>query len=244
MGIDIKNNLEVVRTRIAKAALSVGRLPGTIRLVAAGKGVGAERLKEAISYGVDTIGENRVQEALDKIDKIDKLDKMVESGTGMPPHISWHFIGKLQRNKVRDTAGRFDLIHSLDSRPLAEEINKWAEKRGLIQNVLLEVNVGEEETKGGVMPERALGLIKEVSLYKNISVRGLMTVPPFSSDPEGSRIFFRKLSELAKDITKEGIDRIFMEELSMGMSDDFEVAVQEGATIVRIGRAIFGSRKG
>ncbi|HLF86576.1 MAG TPA: YggS family pyridoxal phosphate-dependent enzyme [Nitrospiria bacterium] len=241
MGIDIKNNLELVRARISKAALSVGRRPGAIRLVAAGKGVGAERLKEAISYGVDTIGENRVQEA---IGKIDKLDKMVETGTGLPPHISWHFIGKLQRNKVRDTAGRFDLIHSLDSRPLAEEINKWAEKRGLIQKVLLEVNVGEEETKGGVMPEKALGLIKEASLYMNISVRGLMTVPPVSPDPEGSRIFFRKLSELAKDITKEGIDRIFMEELSMGMSDDFEVAVQEGATMVRIGRAIFGPRRG
>jgi pyridoxal phosphate enzyme (YggS family) len=169
---------------------------------------------------------------------------MVENGTGLPPRISWHFIGKLQRNKVRDAAGRFDLIHSLDSRPLAEEINKWAEKRGLIQKVLLEVNVGGEETKGGIMPERALGLIKEASLYKNISVRGLMTVPPFSSDPEGSRIFFRKLSELAKEITKEGIDRISMEELSMGMSDDFEVAVEEGATMVRIGRAIFGPRRG
>ncbi|MEK6577360.1 MAG: YggS family pyridoxal phosphate-dependent enzyme [Nitrospirota bacterium] len=241
MGIDIKNNLELVRARISKAALSVGRRPGAIRLVAAGKGVGAERLKEAIRYGVDIIGENRVQEALDKIDEIDKIR---EAGTELPPHISWHFIGKLQRNKVRDAAGRFDLIHSLDSRPLAEEINKWAERRGLIQKVLLEVNVGEEETKGGIMPERALGLIKEASLYKNISVRGLMTVPPFSSDPEGSRIFFRKLSELAKEITKEGIDRILMEELSMGMSDDFEVAVEEGATMVRIGRAIFGPRRG
>ncbi|MBI5746557.1 MAG: YggS family pyridoxal phosphate-dependent enzyme [Nitrospirae bacterium] len=239
--MDIMNNLEVVRTRIAKAALSVGRRPGAIRLVAAGKGVTAERLKEAISFGVDIIGENRVQEA---ICKIDKLGKMVETGTGLPPQISWHFIGKLQRNKVRDAAGRFDLIHSLDSRPLAEEINKWAEKRGLIQKVLLEVNVGEEETKGGIMPERALGLIKEASLYKHISVRGLMTVPPVSSDPEGSRIFFRKLSELAKEITKEGIDRILMEELSMGMSDDFEVAVEEGATMVRIGRAIFGPRRG
>lgn len=235
------NNLEVVRTRIAKAALSAGRRPGAIRLVAAGKGVTAERLKEAIRYGVDIIGENRVQEALYKIEKI---GKMVETGTGLPPHISWHFIGKLQRNKVRDAAGRFDLIHSLDSRPLAEEINKWAEKKGLIQKVLLEVNVGREETKGGIMPERALGLIKEASLYKNISVRGLMTVPPFSSDPEGSRFFFRKLSELAKEITKEGIDRISMEELSMGMSDDFEVAVEEGATMVRIGRAIFGPRRG
>lgn len=235
------NNLEVVRTRIAKAALSVGRRPGAIRLVAAGKGVTAERLNEAIRYGVDIIGENRVQEALDKIDKVDKIR---ETGTGLPHQISWHFIGKLQRNKVRDAAGKFDLIHSLDSRPLAEEINKWAEKRGLIQKVLLEVNVGGEETKGGIMPEKALGLIKEVSLYKHISVRGLMIVPPVSSDPEGSRIFFRKLSELAKDITKEGIDRISMEELSMGMSDDFEVAVEEGATMVRIGRAIFGLRRG
>lgn len=238
------NNLEVVRTRIAKAALSVGRRPGAVRLVAAGKGVTAERLNEAIRCGIDIIGENRVQEAIDKIDEIDKIYKIRESGTGLPPSISWHFIGKLQRNKVRDVAGKFDLIHSLDSRPLAEEINKWAEKRGLIQKVLLEVNVGEEETKGGIMPERALGLIKEASLYKNISVRGLMTVPPFSSDPEGSRIFFRKLSELAKEITKEGIDRILMEELSMGMSDDFEVAVEEGATMVRIGRAIFGPRRG
>ncbi len=238
------NNLEVVRTRIAKAALSVGRRPGAIRLVAAGKGVTAERLNEAIRYGVDIIGENRVQEAINKIDKIDKLYKIRETGTGLPPHISWHFIGKLQRNKVRDAAGRFDLIHSLDSMPLAEEINKWAEKRGLIQKVLLEVNVGGEDTKGGIMPERALGLIKETSLYKHISVRGLMTVPPVSSDPEGSRIFFRKLSELAKYIAKEGIDRIYMEELSMGMSDDFEVAVEEGATMVRVGRAIFGPRRG
>lgn len=234
MDLEVRNNLEVVRTRIAKAAKRAGRLPETVRLIAAGKGVTAERLKEAIECGIDIIGENRVQEALEKIDKIREIETKV----------SWHMIGRLQRNKVRDVVGRFDLIHSLDSRPLAEEIDKWAGRRGLIQKVFLEVNIGSEETKGGVMPDRALDLIKEVSLYNNISLKGLMTVPPWSEDPEGSRRFFRILKELAKDIAKEGIDRVSMEELSMGMSDDFEIAVEEGATFVRIGRAIFGPRRG
>lgn len=231
MDLNIKNNLELVRARIVKAAERAGHLPDTVRLVAAGKGVDPDRLSEAIRYGVGIIGENRVQEALIKIKEI-----------GMA--VSWHMIGRLQRNKVRDVIGRFDLIHSLDSRPLAEEIDKWAGRIGIVQKVLIEVNAGEEETKGGILPDKTLDLIKEIALNRNISIRGLMTIPPMSKDPEGSRRFFHMLRELAADIVKEGIDGVIMEELSMGMSDDFEIAVEEGSTLVRIGRAIFGPRGG
>lgn len=235
MDLDIKNNLELVKARISKAAERAGRLPETVRLVAAGKGVTTDRLREAIHYGIDIIGENRVQEALIKIKEI---------GMNVPSNISWHMIGRLQRNKVKDVVGRFDLIHSVDSKPLAGEIDKWAGRINVIQKVLLEVNVGGEETKSGIFPDRTLGLIKEIAVYKNILIRGLMTIPPITKDPEGSRRFFRILGELAKDITKEGIERVMMGELSMGMSDDFEIAVEEGATFVRIGRAIFGPRRG
>lgn len=228
---DIKNNLELVMTRIADAAKRSGRLPDTIRLVAAGKGVTPDRLKEAIRCGVKIIGENRVQEGLIKIREI-----------GMT--VSWHLIGRLQRNKVKDVVGRFDLVHSVDSKALAEEIDKWAGRIGVAQKVLIEVNAGKEETKGGVVPDKVLNLIKDIALNRNISIRGLMTIPPLSEDPEESRRYFRMLSELAKEISKEGVDGVYMEELSMGMSDDFEVAVEEGSTFARIGRAIFGPRRG
>ena len=235
MDLDIKSNLENIRARIARAAEKAGRLPESVRLVAAGKGVTPERLKEAINFGIEIIGENRVQEA---------LTKMKETGLDSTRSISWHMIGRLQRNKVRDVVGRFELIHSVDSCPLAEEINKWAGKSGISQKVLLEVNVGGEGTKCGIPPDMVLDLTKKMAGYKNISIMGLMTIPPVSIDPELSRGFFRLLKQMAGAIDKEGIDRVKMAELSMGMSDDFEVAVEEGATFVRIGRAIFGPRRG
>jgi len=227
----ITENLNTVRERMAQAARRAGRNPEDVVLIAASKGVDVERLNEGLSAGIRMLGESKVQEAMPKLQALGNKAE-------------WHFIGHLQSNKVKYVVGAFTLIHSVDSIELSEEINSRAEKMGMIQNVLLEVNVSGEKGKFGVMPDKVNTITKAFSGLKHISLRGFMTVPPYSDDPEDARPYFRMLRELRDNAMHTGICTDDCRELSMGMSGDFEVAIEEGATMVRIGTAIFGVRKG
>lgn len=226
----IPQNVLSVRDTIWRAAIRGGRDPDTIRLIAATKSVTVERMREAVSAGVAHLGENRLQEALPKIGAL----------KGLP--ITWHFIGRLQRRKVKDVLGRFTLIHSVDTVALAQEIDRRAGQAGIKQPVLVEVNLGGEVSKGGVLLRDLDRLIQEMDGMPNLSVQGLMTIPPFAGEAEAARPFFRQLRELASRLSHMNLRAIHMKELSMGMSTDYEVAVEEGATFVRVGTAIFGSR--
>lgn len=237
----IAENIKAVREKIEGAAKRVGRDPIEIKLVAVSKTVDAERIMEAVISGITILGENRVQEAKEKISNFKNNPPMPpfakRGGVGLK--IEWHMVGHLQTNKAKTAVQLFDLIHSVDSIRLAEEINREAEKTGKKQRVLIEVNLGGEETKYGIAPEETTGLVKEISKLKNISIEGLMTMPPFSEEPEDSRRYFRDLKDLSKELE---IEDVKLKELSMGMSNDFEVAIEEGATMVRVGTAIFGRR--
>ncbi len=224
-------NISQVFKRISRSAMRVGREPQDIMLVAVTKTVPPERVMEAIEAGLRIFGENRVQEARQKIPEIMKITPDLK--------ISWHMIGPLQRNKVKYAVRLFDIIHSVDSLDLAQEIDKEAKKVKKIQDVLIEVKLSHEETKHGIKPERLFELLEKCSALKNINVRGLMTIPPYSINPEDARPYFRKLRELLEEANSR---KFALKELSMGMSGDFEVAIEEGATIVRIGTAIFGER--
>ncbi|MDD5711755.1 MAG: YggS family pyridoxal phosphate-dependent enzyme [Smithellaceae bacterium] len=228
MPVSVKDNIAQVRTKIATAAARAGRRPGDVKLMAVTKTVDDKRLREAMEVGVNLIGENYVQEAQRKIERIGKT-------------VPWHMIGRLQTNKAKYAAGLFDMVESVDRLELARELGRRAAAKGRVMEVLIEINSGEE-TKGGVNPEDTLTLIREIAAIDNIAVRGLMTMAPWSDDPETSRPYFRALRELRDRIAEEQIMGVRMDELSMGMTDDYEVAVEEGATIVRIGRAIFGAR--
>ncbi len=225
----IRDNLASVTKRIAGAAIRAGRNPEDVLLIAASKGVEANRLKEGLSAGIRVLGESKVQEAMPKLLALRK-------------QAEWHFIGHLQSNKVKYVVGEFTLIHSVDSIALSMEINSRAEKRALIQNVLLEVNVSGEKGKFGVMPDKVSAITNAFSGLRHLSLRGFMTVPPYSDDPEDSRPYFRMLREMRDNARQTGRLSNDFGELSMGMSGDFEVAIEEGATMVRIGTAIFGSR--
>ncbi|MBM4340577.1 MAG: YggS family pyridoxal phosphate-dependent enzyme [Deltaproteobacteria bacterium] len=223
----IKENLLRVMERIDKAARRAGRNPAEVKLVAVSKTVETDRIKEAIEAGVTILGENYVQEAQKKIEEI---------GHG----VSWHFIGHLQSNKVKYAIRLFDMIHSIDSIPLAEELNRRAEKESRRMNVMVEVNLSGEASKFGTEEEKAFDIARQVSNFQNLSLIGLMTMPPYFDDPELSRPYFIQLRALKERMVKEDIP---VKELSMGMSNDFEVAIEEGATHVRVGTAIFGARK-
>jgi pyridoxal phosphate enzyme (YggS family) len=227
--MSIAENLKTVRDRITSAAKRAGREPSSIQLVVVTKTVGVDRIREAVAAGAKTLGENRVQEAREKIVELGRV-------------AHWHLIGALQTNKAKYAVKLFDLIHSVDNLALAREIDKQALKIGKVQDILIEVNIAGEESKSGVVFKDALSLVHEAETLKNISIKGLMTMPPFSDIPEDSRPYFKKLRELAEEIAKENIPGVSMKELSMGMSGDFEVAVEEGATMVRVGTAIFGER--
>jgi pyridoxal phosphate enzyme (YggS family) len=224
-------NILRIRERIAEAALRKGRRPSDVRLMAVTKTVDDERVAEAIAAGADIIGENYVQEGRRKIEKLGKT-------------VEWHMIGHLQTNKAKYAVTLFDLIHSVDRMELAQELSRRAALAGTVTPVLIEVNTGGEDTKSGIPPARALELARNAASLPNLSVRGLMTMPPWFDDPEEARPFFRSLRELRDRIEGEQIAGVRMRELSMGMTQDFEVAVEEGSTIVRIGRAIFGERPG
>ncbi|OHE20550.1 MAG: YggS family pyridoxal phosphate enzyme, partial [Syntrophobacterales bacterium GWF2_56_9] len=206
-----------------------GRPASSVRLMAVTKTVDDDRILAAIRAGVEIIGENYVQEAKRKIEK-------------MGNESEWHMIGHLQTNKAKYAVRLFDMIHSVDRLELAAELDRRARADGRVMKVLIEVNVSGEETKSGVPLATARDLVRAVALLENISIRGLMTMPPWFDDPEEARPFFRALRELRDQITGEGIPQVEMRELSMGMTGDYAVAIEEGATVVRIGRGIFGER--
>ena len=224
----IGQNIALVRQRIAEACKRVGRNPQNVRLVAVSKTFGAEKIQEALDSGLGDFGENYVQELREKIALF--RDRQVR----------WHFIGHLQSNKVRYIIDSIHLIHSLDSVKLASEIQKRA---GNAVEALIEVHTTEEATKTGVRPEEVVELVKTISKFDRIRIRGLMTMGPFSDDPNDSRPSFHTLADIKRSVEAEGIDGVSMDHLSMGMTHDFEVAIEEGATLVRIGTAIFGERK-
>ena len=226
----LKENLQKVEEKIAASCACSGRRREDVTLIAVSKTKPVETLKEAYDLGVRVFGENKVQELADKYE-------------ALPKDIHWHMIGHLQRNKVKYIIDKVDLIHSVDSVRLAETIDKEAKKHNLTANILIEVNVAEEESKFGVRTEDTEELIRKTALLPNVCIRGLMTIAPYVEDPEENRPVFRTLGKLAVDIKKKNIDNVSMDVLSMGMTGDYEVAVEEGATMVRVGTGIFGERK-
>jgi PLP dependent protein len=227
----ISHRLKRIREKIAEAALRSGKNPEAIKIVGVTKTVSPESVEQAIKAGLKDLGGNYIQETLQTIQFLAPYD------------ISWHFIGRLQSNKAKQAVLHFDLIHSTDSEKLAVEIDRQAGLNGKIQHVLIQVKTGQEDTKSGIAPKDAPELVRRISRLENISVRGLMTIPPFFDSPERVRPFFRAMNDLKKRIEDMGTMHVSMETLSMGMTGDFEVAVEEGATLVRIGTAIFGERR-
>lgn len=225
----IKENLEAVEQRVRAACKRAGRSRDEVTLIAVSKTKPVSLIREAMACGQVDFGENKVQELCKKLEEIREP-------------LRWHLIGHLQRNKVKYVVDKACLIHSVDSERLAQEIQKEAAKRDLVCPVLVEVNVGGEETKSGVSPQEALPLVRSIAALPNVKVKGLMTVAPPVEKPEDARIYFKELRELADTIRKEAIPGVEMKELSMGMTGDFEAAIEEGATMVRVGTAIFGAR--
>jgi len=229
----IQQRYDAVMDRIQRAASTCGRSPEAVRLVAVSKTQPAERVLDAIRAGMRVFGENYVQEARAKIDRVS--DETV----------SWHFIGHLQTNKAKYAVPIFDLIHSVDSLKLAREIDKQARKTGKKQKILIQVNLSGELSKSGIDPQHAdvEDLVSHIALLQNVSLCGLMTMPPFFDDPQKARPYFRQLRLLGERIRKQATPGVSMDELSMGMTGDFEAAIEEGATLVRVGTAIFGDRQ-
>ena len=225
----LEENLKKVQENIRIACEKAGRDPSEVTLIAVSKTKPVETLKEAYDLGVRVFGENKVQE----------LDKKIDA---LPEDISWHMIGHLQRNKVKYIAGRVELIHSVDSFRLAEEINIHAKKQGIVIPILIEVNVAGEESKFGVSVEDTEELIRQIAELDGISIRGLMTIAPYVVDSEENRTIFNKMLKLSVDIIQKNIDNVSMDILSMGMTGDYMVAIEEGATMVRVGTGIFGER--
>lgn len=236
MSTTLFENIGIIQKEINNSALKSGRSPEDITLIAITKTVSAEEIKQAIDLGVKIFGENRVQEAKEKITILKEhfLDKDISK------KIEWHLVGHLQKNKVKFAVELFDVIHSVDSVELAEEMDKHAKKINKKQKVLVQVKLGTEETKHGILKENLLQLIQEIARMENLDLSGLMTIPPFFDDPEMARPFFRNLRELKDEINAKGFG---LKELSMGMTNDFKTAIEEGATMVRIGTGIFGQRQ-
>lgn len=226
----IAENLQQVRSNIVRACQAVGRDPEEVTLVAVSKTKPAELLQEAYDAGARVFGENKVQEIMDKCGKL-------------PDDIQWHMIGHLQRNKVKYIVDKAAMIHSVDSVRLAETIEQEASKHHVRVPVLIEVNVAEEESKFGVKMDEVLPLILQICEFPHLEIKGLMTIAPYVENPENNREIFRQLKKLSVDIAAKNINNITMSVLSMGMTGDYEVAVQEGATMVRVGTGIFGERE-
>lgn len=225
----IRENMEAVNKRIEKACLTAGRNREAVTLIAVSKTKPVELLREAYDAGARDFGENKVQELQDKIPQL-------------PGDIRWHMIGHLQRNKVKYIVDKVYMIHSVDSLRLAEEISREAVKKEVTVKILLEVNVAEEESKFGTTTEEAASLAEQVAVLPGIQIMGLMTIAPYTENPEENRKYFKKLKQLSVDIEEKNIDNVSMNVLSMGMTGDFEAAVEEGATYVRVGTGIFGER--
>ena len=225
----LAENLQQVNANIEKACAAVGRAPSEITLVAVSKTKPVSMLQEAYDAGARVFGENKVQEIMDKYDQL-------------PSDIQWHMIGHLQRNKVKYIIDKVAMIHSVDSLRLAQTIEQEAAKKELVMPILLEVNVSEEDTKFGLKVEEVLPLLEQISSFSHIQVKGLMTIAPFVENPEENREVFRTLKKLSVDISAKNINNVTMSVLSMGMTGDYQVAVQEGSTMVRVGTGIFGER--
>lgn len=225
----VKDRYEIVLENIKKACERSGRNPEDITLISVTKTHGAELINEAIDAGAKDIGENKAQELCNKYDDVKP--------------VRWHFIGHLQTNKVKTIIDKVVMIHSVDSDKLASEIDKRAKSSGVVMDILVEINIGMEDSKSGATEEEARDLIKKIrDEYQNLRVRGLMCVPPITDNPENSRRYFRKLKDIFESIKELPEDEYF-DTLSMGMSGDYEVAIEEGATVVRVGTAIFGARE-
>ncbi len=227
--MSLYDNLQKIRERVDKASRSAGRSPSEITLVAVTKKVDLKLIREAVKGGVRVLGGNYIQESEESIERLKRSD------------VRWHFIGKLQKNKVKVAVELFDVIETVDSLKLAAEISKRAARP---IDVLLQINMGDEATKGGVSPAEASELAAGVATLKNINLKGLMTIPPRSDTPEVTRGYFTTLRRTAERINSKRIPGVNLSELSMGMSSDFEIAIEEGATIIRVGRALFGEREG
>ncbi len=224
----IGNNYLEVKKRVEQAAIKCGKNPEDVTLIAVSKTKGVDEIKQAVEAGAHILGENKVQEIQAKYDAL--------------PGVEWHLIGHLQTNKVKYIVDKVKMIHSLDSLKLAQEISKRCTAAGVTMDVLIEVNIGAEESKSGVKPEEAEALCLEASKLPGIHVKGLMTVAPIVENPQDARVYFRKMNKLFVDIKAKNYDNIDMVYLSMGMTHDFEVAIEEGANMVRVGTAIFGAR--
>lgn len=225
----ILENLNTVHENIKKACEKSGRNPEDITLIAVSKTKPVSLLEEAYQAGCRHFGENKVQELCDKYEVMEK-------------DINWHMIGHLQTNKVKYLIGKTVLIHSVDSYKLACEIEKQAAKHDCIMDILIEINIADEETKFGVSEEAVIELVKNVAKLPHVRIKGLMTVAPYVADSEENRPFFRKIKQLSVDIDNQNIDNVYMDVLSMGMTGDYMVAIEEGATVVRVGTGIFGER--
>ncbi len=225
----VKENLTITNERIKAACARASRNPESVTLIAVSKTKPVRLIEEAYEFGIREFGENKAQELKEKYDML-------------PKNISWHFIGHLQTNKIKYVVNRACLIHSVDSLHLAEEIELYCEKKGLDADILIEVNVAEEETKSGIKSENAEELIINIAKLPHIHIKGLMTIAPFVENAENNRMIFRALKDLSVDIGSKNIDNVSMNILSMGMTNDYEVAIEEGATHVRVGTAIFGER--
>jgi pyridoxal phosphate enzyme (YggS family) len=219
-----------ITEEISTAEKKSGRPSGSVKLVTVSKNFGEEITSEAITAGSNILGENRVQEAKVKIAKLGRKN------------IKWHLIGRLQKNKVKYIFDLFDMIHSVDSVELGRAIHKGAEARQMVMPVLVQVNISSEDSKSGVEPARLEFLLKELAQLNGIKIQGLMTIPPSNSDPENSRPHFAQLRKLRDKMSQLNIKNIQLNELSMGMSGDYQIAIEEGATFVRVGSAIFGQR--
>ena len=225
----IQENIKLVEENIKKACEKVGRDVNEVTLIAVSKTKPYTAIEEALPTGVKDYGENKVQELCDKYEIL-------------PKDIKWHMIGHLQRNKVKYLVGKASLIHSVDSIRLAEQIEKEYAKADEIANILIEVNMAQEESKFGITSEETEQLVREIAKFPHIRIKGLMTIAPYTDNPESNRVYFRNMKKLSVDIENKNIDNVSMSVLSMGMTGDYQVAVEEGATLVRVGTGIFVER--
>jgi len=228
--VSIKENIDEIIKRKNEAALRCGRNPEDITIIAVSKTVDGSRAREAVMGGLENLGENRVQEIMNKYDELQDLQ------------VKWHMIGHLQKNKVKYIIDKVEFIHSVESIELAAEINKRASQHNIISNILIELNIGEEESKFGINEISVYEFVSSMEQFENIKVMGLMTVAPYCENPEDVRWVFKKMKEIFDKISSMNLKNTQMKYLSMGMTNDFEIAIEEGSNIVRIGTAVFGKR--
>lgn len=225
----LKENLTKVEENIQKACDKAGRKRSEVTLIAVSKTKPVEMLQEIYDEGIREFGENKVQEMCEKMEL-------------MPQDIKWNMIGHLQTNKVKYIIGKTSLIHSVDSLKLAEEIQKQAVKHDVTADILVEVNIANEESKFGISKDETIQMVRDIAKLDHLKIKGLMTIAPFVEDPEDNRLYFREIKQLSVDINNQNIDNVCMDVLSMGMTGDYMVAIEEGATMVRVGTGIFGER--